>query len=206
MLKNLPTITLTIVLAASLAAGELRAQSQPKPQPQDTSQPSKPGARPGIPLQVQVVVSRFRGEKKVSSVPYTLSVNAASGRPSQLRVGAEVPIPTMAKPTIGGKPLNDIPVGGPVQYRPLGTNIDCSAIVTEDDRFQVSLTIEDSSIYVDGQAVEGVPKAGEPPIIRSFRFSNEFTLRSGQSTQFTAATDRIVGEVIRVDVTVNVVK
>jgi len=197
VIKHLQTIALAVALAISPGAGEPRAQTQ------DGPQSGKPDMKPGIPLQVQVVISRFQGDKKVSSLPYTLAVNAGPPpllRPrSQLRVGAEVPWRRMDTPVSVS--------GGPVEYKVFGTNIDCGATPTDDGRFQVALTIEDSSVFVDGQAVQGgVLNASEPPIMRSFRFANELTMRDGQSAQFTAATDRITGEAIRVDVTINVIK
>ena len=46
-----------------------------------------------IPLQVQVVISKYQGEKKIASAPYVLSVNANDNSLARLRVGAEVPLP-----------------------------------------------------------------------------------------------------------------
>ena len=84
-------------------------------------------------------------------------------------------------------------------YQDIGTNIDCSAFVNDDGRFELTISIEDSSIREE--------KRNELPLIRMLRLSNQVVvLRDGQSTQFTAVTDRISGEVVRVDVTLNVVK
>jgi hypothetical protein len=91
-------------------------------------------------------------------------------------------------------------------YQNIGTQIDCSAIQAGDGRFELNISIEDSSIYVDDQVVKGVAKGNEPPIFRSFRSRNDLILRDGQSTEFTAATDRISGEVIRIDVTLKIMK
>jgi hypothetical protein len=44
------------------------------------------------------------------------------------------------------------------------------------------------------------------PTFRSFRSSNVVVLKDGQSTEFAAATDKISGEVVKVDVTLTVVK
>src|SRR5256885_13084784 len=45
-------------------------------------------------------------------------------------------------------------------------------------------------------------KRNELPLFRTFRLSNQVVvLRDGESTQLTTVTDRISGEVIRVDVT-----
>jgi hypothetical protein len=190
----------------SLGGGDVRAQAQP---------PSQPAAakKPNVPLQVQVVMSRYQGEKKISSVPYMLSVNTSAPpgpiRPSQLKMGSMVPI--MSPAGANERPTSEGATGAPAagrsfNYQNIGTQIDCSAMSTDDGRFEVYVAIEDNSIYVDDQVVKGVSKGSEPPILRSFRSSNQVILRDGQSTQFTAATDRISGEVIRVDVTLNIVK
>ena len=44
------------------------------------------------------------------------------------------------------------------------------------------------------------------PVIRTFRASNNLVLRDGQTRQFSAAADRITGEVVKVDVTLKVAK
>jgi hypothetical protein len=44
------------------------------------------------------------------------------------------------------------------------------------------------------------------PVIRNFNASNNLVLRDGQTRQFTAAADRVTGEVIKVDVTLKVAK
>lgn len=168
-----------------------------------------------VPLKVTVVVSRYQGEKKVSSLPYTLLVNANDAvlgtmgnmigpemRVARLRTGASVPVPSMAQPK--ESPVQG-PVG-PVQYKPIGTNIDCSARSTDDGRFRLDISIEDSSVYSEGQSAQGVPKFDGVPSFRSFQTSNALILKDGQSSEFTAAADRITGDVTKVVVTVTVVK
>jgi hypothetical protein len=44
------------------------------------------------------------------------------------------------------------------------------------------------------------------PVTRTFQSANTLVLRDGQTRQFTTATDRVSGEMARVDVTVRVVK
>jgi hypothetical protein len=187
------------------------AEAQPPQRPQQPPPPSQPGpavpfmAGPTVPLRVQVVLTTYQGEKKLSSVPYTMSVNATSGPfpgvPSQMRMGVKVPVPAMAPSTIDGKPINM--GGGPVVYQDIGTNIDCTAVALDDGRFQLHISIEDQS-FANPQSA--ITRPGEPPIIRSFRLSNQVVLKDGQSTQFTAATDRVSGEVVRAEVTLTVSK
>ena len=46
-----------------------------------------------VPLKVQLVVSRYSGEKKIGSVPYILSVVANDNDKTSLRMGVDVPVP-----------------------------------------------------------------------------------------------------------------
>jgi hypothetical protein len=124
-------------------------------------------------------------------------------------MGSKIPVPVTKQPTVDGKPVNEMPgmMTSPVNfnYTDIGTSVDCSAKSLDDGRFELSISVDETSV-VSGSAVQGFPKAGEPPVFRSFRVSNQIILRDGQSTQFTAATDRVTGENIRVDVTINVMK
>jgi hypothetical protein len=78
-----------------------------------------------VPLDLEVVISRYQGDKKTSSLPYALTVNAkyvgdVEGAPTtSLRMGGEVPLPTMSL-TLDGKPIPGIPTGGPVLYKAVG--------------------------------------------------------------------------------------
>jgi len=158
-----------------------------------------------IPLSIDVVVSRYQGEKKISSLPYLLAVNTNDNSPGgvcQLRMGASVPIPSIIVPP---GPGGAAPAPGPVQYRDIGTNIDCSARTLEEGVFQLRLNVEDTSVYTNAQDT-GTPTIGQMPVFRTFRSTNTLVLRDGQSREFTAAADRVNGEVIRIAVTLKVVK
>lgn len=167
-----------------------------------SSQPAEPGVTP---LKVQVVISRFQGEKKMSSLPYTLSVNATNdirAGSANLRMGARIPVPVMMAPQVGGEPLNI--KAGPIQYQDIGTNIDCRVATLQDGRYRLEITVEDSSVYPDDQNVAGGAKGN--PSFRSFRASDSMVLRDGGTAQFTTATDKVSGELVKVDVTLTVVK
>jgi hypothetical protein len=168
---------------------------------------------PIAPLKVDIVVSRYQGDKKVSNLPYTLAVNANDGtldplgnyqpgNPAQLRTGASVPVPSLAAP-------KESPIQGPmgpVIYKQIGINIDCWAQSIDGGRFKVDIRIDDTSVYAEGQTAPGIPKIAEIPSFRTFQSHNAVMLKDGQSSQFTAAADRITGEVTKVDVTISVVK
>jgi len=150
-------------------------------------------------IRVQVVLSRFQGEKKISSLPYTLTVNSdsRSGRGiASLRLGTQVPITTMSRPGGGDDKAALVPT---VQYRDVGTNVDCYVTALDDGRFRLDLTVEDSS-------VEAGTATSAHPTFKSFRTSDQLLLRDGQSAQYSTATDKINGDVWKVDVTLTVVK
>src|SRR5688572_33272221 len=45
-----------------------------------------------VALDVELVIARYQGDKKISSIPYTLNVNA-NGEPTTFNMGTEVPVP-----------------------------------------------------------------------------------------------------------------
>jgi hypothetical protein len=196
----------TLVLALALALN-VPGHAQEKP---DNSRPEKPSpppltkTAPVVPLKVQILLSRYQGDRKTSSQPYTLWANANDRDPSNmhlartsLRMGAEVPLVT--------KQLNS--GDSAVQYRPVGTNVDCTASTVDDGRYRLELFIEDTSVYGDDQSSQGdVKRAGGFPAFRTFRSTDVVILRDGQSAQYTTAADKVSGEVVKVDVTVNVIK
>jgi type II/III secretion system protein len=157
---------------------------------------------PGSTIKVQLVVSRFQGEKKVSSLPYNMMVhvderNRNTGR-ATLRLGTQVPITTMVKQ---GNDANAQMVPS-VQYRDVGTSIDLTATAIDEGRFKLDISVEDSS--VDAGPASGANASH--PAFRSFRTSDAITLRDGQSAQSFTATDKVSGDVWKVDVTLTVVK
>ena len=159
------------------------------------------------PLKVTVVLSRYQGEKRVSSMPYVLGVAAsgtAPGPKTTLRMGTDVPVVM----TVFGGDGKSTPQSS-YTYRNVGTNIDCTAWGDETTAglFHLSLTITDSSIGLD--ASKQPVAQGVVPDVPSFRnFNSSFTalLRDGQTTQYTSATDPVTGELMKIDVTLNVMK
>ena len=162
-----------------------------------------------VPIDLEVVISRYQNDKKTSSLPYALTVNAkyvsdVEGAPmTSLRMGGEVPLHTMSF-TVDGKPLTGVPTGGPVLYKAVGTNIDARGRILDGGRFEIWVSVQDDAIATP-QSV-GAGPATSLPVIRSFRASNNVVLKDGQTRQFTAAADRITGEVVKVDVTLKVAK
>jgi hypothetical protein len=173
-----------------------------KPPPAPKSEPAAPSKPSGlyIPIRLQFLISKYQGEKKVTSLPYSISLNANGPRVS-LRMGARVPYYTTH--FAEGKSSSAL------AYEQVGVNIDSGASTAGMDggQFRVDITVEGSSIASANQAQSTV-SSGAPtaPVFRHFRTSSNLLLKDGQTTQLTTAADPISGEVMRVDVTLTVVK
>ncbi|HEV2419688.1 MAG TPA: hypothetical protein VGX94_17970 [Terriglobia bacterium] len=159
-----------------------------------------------IPVKVNVVISEYEGAKKVSVLPYTLSTFANKVKyayQASLRMGLSVPM---------------IYGSNQVSYKDVGTDIDCDIKPMEDNLFQVSVSLQRSSVYPPSS---GEAKAAEEqlatmsrasairasdPIFGQFNAKFNAVLRDGQTKESTVATDPISGHVIKVDVTLHVVK
>jgi hypothetical protein len=186
--------TLALVVAFGLGSTALvRTQEKPATPPAAKAQ-TAPVAAPA--LKVQVVIGRYQGEKKISSMPYTLTLNA--GGRANLRMGTKIPISMMAMSNAS----KDAPAGGPINYQDVGTNIDCSATEVDGGRFSLVISVDDSSVYPD----DASGSARSSPSFRSFRATNSMLLKNGETGQFTSATDKVTGETVRVDVTLTVMR
>ena len=181
--------TWAVILPLVLLSLPLGAQEKPKPEePRKTL----------IPLKIQVVFTRFLDEKKVSSLPYTLTLNAG-GRPARLRMGLQVPVQTTVNNTTT------------VAFKDAANNVDCSAESLDDGRFQLNCSIEQSSIYV-GEGARPIGPAApvgsllQTPVLRTFGSTVELLLRDGQMSQYTTATDPVSGELLKIEVTLTVIK
>lgn len=188
-------VVLTIVANTSVRAQEQSAQSGASAQSSATAEPARNRALASIvPLKLTVVLSRYRGEKKVASESYELSVRTDSNKAS-----VRMSTPAVLVPNAGG-----VAGAQPAPGSTLFTNIDCSASNLDNGRFAVTVTIEDSSIYEDSRYPANGSKTDKS--LRMFRTTNALVLRDGQTTEFTAATDKVNGEVIKAGVTLTVVK
>jgi type II secretory pathway component GspD/PulD (secretin) len=185
---------MAIVLAFAAGSTAL-AQTQEKPAPPVMTMPTiRHTPEPVTPLKVQIVLARYQGEKKLSSMPYALTMNA--GGKANIRMGTRIPITMLA---MANAP-KDAPVTGPVQYQDVGTNIDCNATEVEGGRYSLTISIDDTSVYPEDQA----GSIRSSPSFRSFRAGNTIVLKSGETGQFTTATDKVTGETVRVDATLTV--
>jgi hypothetical protein len=157
------------------------------------------------PLKVQVVVTKLQGDRKVGSLPYSFTCNS-EGPPTRLRMGIEVPIATKTSEHTAS-----------FQYRNVGTNIDCRARSVGQGRFHLELTVEQSSIYSSPGASGGGDGASQvrpaaaaslesAPLFRTFNAHFAAVLRDGQQAEYTSATDPVSGEVMKIDVSLAVLR
>ena len=159
-----------------------------------------------VPLEVEIVISRYRADTLVSRAPYTLAVNASPGQRgdvAQLNIGADVPVPVTTFTPAG----DDNPVARPIvsfNYRHVGTAIECWATIRSNGQYALNVSVDESSVYTDEKPAAPSIVAGSP-VFRSYESRNTLLLRNGQSRQYTAATDRVSGEVIRIEATLRVV-
>jgi hypothetical protein len=184
------------ILAGLFAAAAVTtASAQEKP-----TAPEKPGSpTPQLssfrrqPLKVNFLIARYQGEKRLSSMPYTLGVLPDAGRTS-MRLGIAVPLATGA----GAPPTA-------YSYKDVGTNIDCSASDQGNGQYQMVVTISDSSIHGDSGERDG-KFVRDVPVFRNFNATFTMILRDGQTMQYVSVTDPVSGEVTRIDVTLNFAK
>ena len=180
---------LALFAVVSMLTGRIVAQQPTSPSAQSTA--SAPAVPAPTLLRVQVVISRRQGDKTISRQPYMLTVTADGPRAS-LKMGVQVAVPLTVD---GGKT--------PYSYKDMGTSIDCSAHTLEGGRFRLEMGLVDNFVLSDdpSSASKGMPQFG------SFSLGNEMAvLKDGQTTTLTTASQKATGEVITVDVTLNVIK
>lgn len=186
--------TIIRVAALCLVLGS-PVSAQPQEKPAATPAPAPAGTP--VSVKVQLVLSRYEGEKKVSSMPYILQLTANEAAMTNLRMGTDVPVASG-------------PGESSYNYRPVGTNIDCRAETVGDGTYKLHVTVNDSSVrFPERQKPEagGVATgAGAAPAFRSFTAKFVLLIRDGQTAQYTSATDPASGEVLKVDATLNVLK
>lgn len=194
MKKIIPAVLLAVVV---LVVPRLLAQDKEK-----SAGDTKPaqGEKLITPLRVQIVFNEYDGDKKASSLPYTMLLNADDKGPqAAVRIGLKIPIETSSG------------TNKQFQYQDLSINLDGRAEKTEDGRFLLRLNVEKFGLYAPSQnpkpsGVEGIEISSAQPIIQNFRSQINLLVRDGQTIQSTVATDPITGHVMKVDVTLNVIK
>lgn len=200
-------IAIAAIALFSLCLTDSAVRAQENPQKE---QPKAAALREEGPLaRVQIVFAEYEGDKKVKSLPYSLlvrvGVDGKDGPWSKIRMGSRVPIVTSSiSPNVPAS----------IQYVDVGTNVDCFASRLADGRFFLSLTLERSWPETEDASdsktassrSEGRPNIATQPIIRQFRSDSSVILREGQALETNFATDPVTGKVIKIDVSLTLVK
>lgn len=190
-----------VILATVLQTRVAGAQNAPTPPPP-----------PSVPLKIDVVISRHMGDKRLANMPYTLHLNApgrvGNSAGGSLRLGADVPVGTVSstKNQEQGTSTTTSTTTNRPEYRYVGIQIDCVVSQTQDGKYEVNVSVNDSSVFAP-ESSAGLPvRSSDPAAFRTLSFRNTLTFRDGQTLNLISATDRITGELVRIDVTVSVVK
>jgi len=174
---------------------------QEKPQEKSAEKPkAEERLKVAIPVKVQMVFTEHDGDKKISSMPYSFVATAGdkygSWDSTSIRSGVRIPVEIDSKDQ-------------KTTYLDVGSNIDCRIVAEEDGRFTLHLVFDRSAIYPGGGPAEEKLEVSRPngqPLIRSFRISENIILKDGQSSESVLSTDPLTGHVLRVSVTINVLK
>lgn len=175
-----------------------------------------PAAKPpleSVAVQVDVVLTRWQGEKKISSLPFVLIATASTqgGNSTSIRMGVDVPIGTStssATQTSGAQTQSPRAVEttkSETVFRNVGTDIDTRLTRTDETSFSVYLNIRDSSIF-SSDASKALTALADPTAFRTFNASNSLPMKDGQTRLFGLGTDKITGETMRVEVKLTVLK
>ncbi len=162
---------------------------------------------PAIPVRIDVVLSRYQGEKKVSSMPFSLMSNPPGAHQDivNMRMGVDVPVgSTTSNRSSSSGPATQTTTTA-VEYRNIGTNIDCYIQRVDDTHFSVNVSISDSSVYSPDGASKSL-KLDDPMAFRTLSTRNTATFRDGQTILFGTMTDKVTGEILKIEVTLSVLK
>ena len=207
---RISTRALVYAMTLMVPAAPLRAQAPAAPA-QAPSPPQTPAAsgqaqNAPVPVQLQIVIARYQGTKRVASLPYVVSLSGrqapSPGGAARLRMNGSVPVPTTTSGPGGDGKTSPFTT---YNYREVGTNIDVTAIPSVEGRLGFNVTVTDSSVYGEGD-VKALSVAAGMPMFRSFNASSAVYLKDGETAEFTAASDRLTGEVTKVEVTLTVLK
>jgi hypothetical protein len=149
-----------------------------------------------VPMKVEIVISHYDGDRKISSAPYALVTIA--GFQTSLRRGQRVPVASAASGD-----------SKQTQYVDVGTNIDCTVSPRDNSGlFRVQLTLVESSV-LDKPALASRGAGFEDvtaPVFRNFSFTGQVMVSEGQSKQIVVSSDSLFRDVVKVDLTLTLDK
>lgn len=173
--------------------------------PQDQSKSSND--QPASHVRIDFLLTEYNGQQKISSLPYTISTEAVSDtRPgntnTSIRMGVRVPVV---------ESVDSQGRASQFSYQEMGTDIDCRAKDRGDGSYDLDLSISRTSVYPEGanatQAeTQALGPVGTHPVFRTFRTNFLLRMRDGETSEGTSATDPFNGHMLKVTITLHVVK
>ncbi|MGD8894509.1 MAG: hypothetical protein PVJ73_00590 [Acidobacteriota bacterium] len=202
-------VAVLILAAGVLVAGAAVAEDVPPPPALGPATPV-----PSTQLRVEVVIARYEGERQVASIPnsfllaaYPRDTPAGKHPKSELKMGVEVPIPVTTFAAASGEKGGTLAPPTSFQYRNVGTNIECRAREIGSGRFEIVLWLDSSTVYAGADAERAAYEGqGARTMFRTFNVTLRPLLRDGESVETVASADPVTGEVVKVNVSMEVVK
>jgi len=195
-MKSMKWMSVSLILAMSVTSlASVRAMA-----PQTAQQTPKVAT----PVKIDLTLTRLQGEKKLSSMPYSIMVMAddsfTDGRGS-LRIGFDVPTGSQTSTT-----SQQGVTTSRADYRNIGIQADVRVQKFDDTRYRVQVNLTDSGVYSADADARTLPRTVDPVAFRSFSSQGVVLLRDSQASQVIVATDKITGETLRADVTLTILK
>jgi len=181
-LRLVAAVVLSTFIACSLVSTGYAQQGGGSTRPGEQLQPA-----PSM-LKVTVILSRVNGDKRIANLPFVLLVTPKEPA-TTVQMSSQVPIPTMVEGKAG------------YSLQMIGTSMNASASPLEGGAFIISLSVNDSQMLS-----ETAPGGGGSGRMQSFSAQTRLVLKDGGTIQYNAATDKTTGDVVKVDVTLNVIK
>lgn len=153
-------------------------------------------------VRIDLLLTEYDGQKKISSLPYTIYAESYPQQhhggppPGSLRIGVRVPVAT------------DANASSSFTYMDVGTNIDCYPWTLGEGVYDLRVSVNRSSIYAPSQAEnEGEQiHAGGRTITRNFSTDFDLKLHDGETADGTSAADPLNGHILKISVTLHVIK
>jgi hypothetical protein len=130
-------------------------------------------------------------------MPYTLSL--VPGKTGSIRAGSEIPVPTTSFSTTGGPGTQPTTA---YTLQQVGSQIDATVNPTPDGKFNLQLSVTDRDRNPVTSAQPGaVPNV---PTFKNMVSNSSVIMGNGETVQFTASTEKISNETLKIDVTLTV--
>jgi hypothetical protein len=187
LLVVLATVTASVA-AYSQTPGDKKSNEPRTVNESKKNDQATPEMPPGTPVEIKVLVSEFDGAKKVSTLPYSVRTIAWANATQYSHPTDSMRFDVNVK----------LPDGS---HSGVNMDIDYGAYDRGGDEFQIPITVSRASVEPITSS-----STSDRPLTPFFRASSTVVLRNGQTAEAVAAVDPVTGHVLKVDVTLTVLK